>query len=251
MSPDPRDAPPEVAQKESADDSKKANNRASPDWWMVWLTAILAVIAFLQLIVFGLQAHRLRQTIVTVKELGEKQSADMKASIAVAKESADAAKVSADALRATERGVLIEKISPCNLVGAFWGARYPNSPTMGPSIIDLSATLSFRNYGKTPVTILNIHGDIFTSSAPNSRYSAILIDRALSEYTIVPQCQTNDIDITKKQQEISWELSNQLQCRTVHVWLTGIVRFVDIFDETCVREFVWKYDHQTDRFKLH
>lgn len=122
---------------------------------------------------------------------------------------------------------------------------------MGPSIIDLSATLSFRNYGKTPVTILNIHGDIFTSSAPNSRYSAILIDRALSEYTIVPQCQTNDIDITKKQQEISWELSNQLQCRTVHVWLTGIVRFVDIFDETCVREFVWKYDHQTDRFKLH
>jgi hypothetical protein len=43
------------------------------------------------LIVFGMQARRLRQTIVTMKKLGENQSVDMQASIAVAKDSAEAA----------------------------------------------------------------------------------------------------------------------------------------------------------------
>jgi hypothetical protein len=148
--------------------------------------------------------------------------------------------------------VLIEKIASDGLADAFCLAeRWPNSPTMGPSKVDLKATISLKNYGKTPVTIFNVHGDILISDEPPEVYSATwLIDRTLSEYTIAPQAQSDDIHITKKQ-EISWAMSNQLVRRTTHIWLIGITRFVDIFDETCLREFVWKYDHQTKGFKLH
>ena len=178
-------------------------------------------------------------------EAGEKQ-------IAVAKQSADAAKVSADALKATERGVLIEKVAALGLVEAFSAAEnFPNSPTMGASEINLKAQIALKNYGKTPVTIFNVHGDISISEKPPEGYSAAwLIDRVLSEYTIAPQAQTDVIEIANKQ-EISWAMSNQLVRRTAHIWLIGTVRFVDIFDETCLREFIWKYDRQTNGFKLH
>ena len=89
--------PSKSAQYEPAENPKDTDEKASADWWMVKLTAILAAIGALQLVIFGLQARRLRQTIDTMKELGKQQSADMQASIAVAKEAADAAKYSADA----------------------------------------------------------------------------------------------------------------------------------------------------------
>jgi hypothetical protein len=96
-----KEAPSKQTENKAAKNTDEADNKTSSDWWMVWLTVILAFIAFLQLIVFGLQARRLRQTIVTMKELGEKQSADMQGWIAVADKSASAAKEAADAATAS------------------------------------------------------------------------------------------------------------------------------------------------------
>jgi hypothetical protein len=61
------------AQNEPANDAKKADAKSSADWWMVWLTGVLAFVAFLQLVVFGLQARRLKQTIDTMQSLGREQ----------------------------------------------------------------------------------------------------------------------------------------------------------------------------------
>ena len=43
--------------------SEKGGSKSSSDRWMVELTAIIAVIGFIQTLVFAVQAHRLRQTI--------------------------------------------------------------------------------------------------------------------------------------------------------------------------------------------
>ncbi len=43
------------------------------DWYIVWLTSIIAVVGFLQLTVFGLQARRLRQTIETMDDTAVRQ----------------------------------------------------------------------------------------------------------------------------------------------------------------------------------
>jgi hypothetical protein len=67
-----KETPAPKAQKESAENTKEADNKTSTDWWMVWLTGILAFVAFLQLIVFGLHGRRLRQTIDKIKELGKR-----------------------------------------------------------------------------------------------------------------------------------------------------------------------------------
>ena len=108
-----KEAPAPQAQKESAENAKEADSKTSTDLWMVWLTGILAFVAFLQLIVFGLQARRLRQTIETMENLGEKQSTDMQASIAVATEAADAANLNAQAVIDTERPyIYIRSIHP-------------------------------------------------------------------------------------------------------------------------------------------
>jgi len=58
----------------------------SGDWWLVIFTGMLALIGFLQLLVFGDQAIQLRRTVQTA--LG--QSEDMKKTIAEASRSATA-----------------------------------------------------------------------------------------------------------------------------------------------------------------
>jgi hypothetical protein len=69
--------PAQQTQKEPVNDAKKTDDKASADWWMVWLTGVLAFIAFLQLIVFGLQARRLRQSIIKMDEIAAGQTKDM------------------------------------------------------------------------------------------------------------------------------------------------------------------------------
>jgi hypothetical protein len=101
-----KEAPPKILQKQSEEAPAKESSNSSPEWWTVYLTAVLAAIGIMQTIVFGLQAHRLKQTIEAMEKIGAHQSKDMQASIAVAKESADAAKKSADVAAGYSRPML-------------------------------------------------------------------------------------------------------------------------------------------------
>lgn len=62
----------------------------NPNWWMVALTSVYVLVAILQLVVFGIQARRLRQTIAKMDEIAGGQTADMQASIAQASRAAEA-----------------------------------------------------------------------------------------------------------------------------------------------------------------
>ena len=63
---------------------------SSANWWMVRLTGVLGFIGLLQLVVFGIQASRLKKTIEKMDEIAAGQTADMKASISEATRAATA-----------------------------------------------------------------------------------------------------------------------------------------------------------------
>lgn len=242
----------QAAKSEAKKEAKEKLFGVSPEGWTAIFTAVLAVFTIiLAASTIGLYCAGERQLKIT-RRIAAKQSLQTRKSLAIAKESADVAKMSADALMATERGILIETVTPFAIdkVVGFAGM-FDNSPSMGPSTVILNATIYFKNYGKTPVTIFEIYSDIiFSSNEPESLGAAGLIDRAIGEYTISPQAKTDEIRIERRQ-EISSAQSSELSRGTAHIWLIGAIRFVDVFDETCLRQFVWKYSRQTNGFKLH
>jgi hypothetical protein len=176
-----KEAPAPKAQKEASENTKEADSKTSPDWWMVWLTGILAFVASLQLIVFGLQARRLRQTIEAMKKIGADQSRDMQASIAVAKESADAAidsnKLTRDLFYAEQRPWLILEINgwtPLNWEDK--GARFS---------IDVTIT----NAGKSPATNVWFEAVAFPSGRFNPAFvetvRAYCVERATIRDSVI------------------------------------------------------------------
>jgi hypothetical protein len=72
-----KEAPPKILQKQCEEAPAKESSNSSPEWWTVYLTAVLAAIGVMQTIVFGLQAHRLKQTIEAMEKIGADQSKDM------------------------------------------------------------------------------------------------------------------------------------------------------------------------------
>jgi hypothetical protein len=98
--------PTEKNQQEADEDARDKSEKRWNDRVTIFVAVATAVILIFQLIVFGWQAHRLKQTIVAMKKIGADQSKDMQASIAVAKESADAAKKSADVAAGYSRPML-------------------------------------------------------------------------------------------------------------------------------------------------
>jgi hypothetical protein len=71
---------------ESANEEYDRKEKTSSDWWLIGLTGVLALVGGLQLVTFGIQAHRLKQTVDAMQG----QSADMKFSIAESSRSANA-----------------------------------------------------------------------------------------------------------------------------------------------------------------
>ena len=65
---------------EASNGKAKESDRSSADWWMVRLTGTIAFISFVQAIVFGLQARRLKQTIEKMDAIAGQQSQDVQAS---------------------------------------------------------------------------------------------------------------------------------------------------------------------------
>ncbi len=120
----------------------------SSDWMLVWLTLALALVGLLQLIVFGLQARRLRQTIDTMKKLGSQQSADTQASIAVAQMAADATTIQAKAVVDVERPIIVAQNYKLFAVKGkpFSLGTLPAHPVV---------SMRFQNYGRSPAEVLS------------------------------------------------------------------------------------------------
>jgi hypothetical protein len=82
--------PSAMTQGEASNGKAKELDQSSPDWWMVRLTAAIAVIGVIQTIVFGVQAYMLKQTIEKMDEIAGQQTKDVQASVAEATRAAAA-----------------------------------------------------------------------------------------------------------------------------------------------------------------
>ena len=92
---DPKVALPGADNPSAGTNKSEGFDYTSADWWVAAFTLLLAVIAVGQLIVFGMQARRLRQTVEAMKEAESRQSRDTKDLLAATKDAALAAKQSA------------------------------------------------------------------------------------------------------------------------------------------------------------
>lgn len=204
-----KEAPAQKAQKESAENAKEADSKTYTDWWMVWLTGILAFVAFLQLVVFGLQARRLRLTIETMEKIGEKQSADMQASIATAQSAADAAMKAA-------------RISEIALDSAETPYLYPIVRQFSKEDGDGSSPFSyaFENFGRSPAIVREI-------------YDGSVVSRGLPAVIGFPPPQSNlgKLYVVAAGKCSPWRnMKIQIVGDTnAAAWLIGQVRYSDVF----------------------
>ena len=98
---DPKVALPEADNPSAGTNKSEGFDYTSADWWVAAFTLLLAVIAVGQLIVFGMQARRLHQTVEAMKEAESRQSRDTKDLLAATKDAALAAKQFADVAEKT------------------------------------------------------------------------------------------------------------------------------------------------------
>ena len=91
--------------KEASQEQAEREEKTYSDSWMVRLTGILALIAGLQLVVFGVQARRLKQTIEKMDQIATDQTSDMQSSIAQATRAAGAMEKVAESMAVSAEAV--------------------------------------------------------------------------------------------------------------------------------------------------
>ena len=106
---------------------QERKDKSESDWWLVKLTGILALIGVIQIVVFGLQARRLRQTVNATKA------------------AADAALKTAQNMETIERAyVKMSHVAPGLILDDMGG---------------LAVQLRIKNFGKTPARVNDVRVD--------------------------------------------------------------------------------------------
>jgi len=129
---------PDTKENESKSKNKSANWRRDPNWWLVCLTGVLALIALGQAYLFFIQLGMLRESME-----------DSKTAADAAKVAAEAAMKSADIATNSERAWMITS-------GVAFASDWPNltdktAPTKSKMIIQI------RNSGRSPAEMESVH----------------------------------------------------------------------------------------------
>jgi hypothetical protein len=161
---------------------------------------------------------------------------------------ADAAKKSADALERSERGILIENIQFQDI--AVFAETICNITFEGYAGGEINVTFSLKNYGKTPVTIRNIQADIYLSEQPRIEKFWPHFPYKLKENTIAAGDACTPITLEKKIM-VRRDARLKFIQNNIGIWFAGIFLFSDVFGQTTLRQFTWKYDTDARELKPH
>lgn len=228
-------------QEEAPQGKPQELGQSSPDWWMVWLTGAIASIGLIQTIVFGVQAHRLKQTITKMDEIATGQTRDIQASIAEATRSATAMEgvatsmaLNVEAVKQSvgisreiaDRQELVTELASRAYLTMVFGAMTPQDEANG---VRFQPHIQIVNRGNTPAYNIRFHiasgvvpfpvRDDFVFPLPNELTGhASPIGPGLHKIiaSVVPEVYPND-------DEIKLGVSTR-----VIAW--GIVRYQDAFD---------------------
>ena len=226
-------------------------NAGQPDWWMVWLTAIIAAIGFMQLIVFGIQARRLRQTIRKMDEIATGQTSDMAKSIAENARAAGAMENVSNSLernaRTTEEMVGLQKAYAAIQLRAYvfpqdcglYEGTLLKPPQPGrfnvPGIV-----INFRNAGHTPakqviswakITVIEVASEDRLSVPKLEKMSPI----TLSPGATFPKSIWFERALTKSEIE-------DISANVNAIYVYGKLEYVDSFGDPRFSNFRFKYN---------
>jgi len=206
---------PPKSKEETESDSEERDDRKT----LNRLTLCLAVIGFFQLIVFGLQARRLRQTI----EVTEK--------------AANAAEKSASALPLIERAHVFVEIGLDGL-----GFNFPKGFHFYKDANDLgtcSVIAHFKNHGKTPAILTKLH--LVMDKVPAYAYPTEITEIIKSEIPpgiVISSELTYDIPATTQITPDEWERINAGEILLI---CYGRVEYKDVLGDKHGTGFCWEY----------
>lgn len=151
------------------------------------------------------------------------------------------AEASAEALQASERAYVVELIDGGDFHELYRLATwYKKSPEMKADPVAVPVQLRFKNYGKTPATIIS-YGYKTTVSKEAPDFSEAPSDKFLEEPTIAEKTETRVFE-TSQIVPHTWVQSMQLGQHDLRVWLIGNIFYLDVFDTITTRSFIWRYD---------
>jgi hypothetical protein len=170
------------------------------------------------------------------------QSRDMKTSLKIAQEAADAAKDSADALPIMERAYIFSKVIPSRKIEIFHeGFDYDKG---------LEAVLYLINHGKTPAIIKEIAFYGYEYDSPINDKLVVMNVHAPRESFIGhdEECEEDSYGFISMTKDKWIDL-----CTIPHkffVYCIGYVKYATIFGEEHCHCFCWEFDGPTGKFIL-
>ena len=211
--------PPVNEDEKAAAAQQERKDKSESDWSLVKLTGVLAIIGVIQIVVFGLQARRLHQT---VKE--------MKIATKATEKAADAALKTAKNMEVADRAYIKISHKPPGLVAV------TPSPDLfyGPRIRTYTVQMDVRNIGKTPAEITRF---VFTQLIQSSNtplpalpsYSPILKEDAMRTIMYGSDAIDPSLNVTIEEDDV-----HAIMAGEKHFYLIGYAAYIDHFG-TCHR----------------
>lgn len=161
-----------------------------------------------------------------------------------AKEAAEAAKESANALVAAESArVLIFPVGHnyWQVAGKF-AAMYPNSPEMGAFSENVKVWYSFKNYGKTPGILKHASVRLEHSKNPPESVTTSgfmpLVDLPVER--VIDAGKALDRRPCDLAATLTMEDAIGIAAGDTSIWLIGYVAYDDVFERECTQDFLYK-----------
>jgi len=202
--------------KEADEDTKEREDKASSDRWMICLTGILGLIAFLQLIAFGAQAIYMRKAFFSEEDTAKRQ---LRAYVGHAD-----IEIDMPSLR-------LKNYAPQKMVP---GILYKDFILIG-----------IKNFGNTPAYDVSI----VIGQAPRPFMDKLPID---FNYSVVEN--PSDLGFVSRQslqpgQRVVTQAAQldvtpfkQAQAKTISLFLFGTIRYTDIYGQRWANHFCFAYE---------
>jgi hypothetical protein len=147
--------PPLTAEQRSVEHTDHPNDYTSPEWALVWVTIILAVITAILAAYTAKLWGATKALAEDTKRTAERQAVEMKQSLRISEDAADAAMKTADAAVAASMPILSPYITDTTLLHPD-----PLDSLYHEGQFKSSIKLVFNNYGKTPGMIRQVRADL-------------------------------------------------------------------------------------------
>lgn len=145
----------EQIEDKAARDARAIRDETPPDWWAPWAALAMGLIGVLQLVVFGYQALKLRETVKDGEKVIE---AATKASEAAARQ----AKAAEDTVNSLERPhIFIENVRLDRVIAREW-FRLSDVDVRNKGV---TVRWDVVNYGRSPAIIKEMTGSVFIGTA--------------------------------------------------------------------------------------